>query len=246
MRFVDSHLHLGDFQSKSRELALAEATQTVLLSCGTDRDSSGRTLRLSAANPEVVKAFVGVHPSEVKEGASLDWVEESLRSATGLGEVGLDPKYSGIAPGSPQMRALEAQLALGEESRKPVQVHSRGAARECLDLLGGYRLKSVLMHWFDGPEVIDEVAGRGYFVSFGPSILYSKRLQRMARSFDRTLVLTETDGPVQFEPLGGVNGPSLIPSVVFSLAEAWGVSFTEATETVAGNSARFLGSGEKG
>jgi Tat protein secretion system quality control protein TatD with DNase activity len=68
----------------------------------------------------------------------------------------------------------------------------------------------------------------------------------MASAAEKSLVLTETDAPVAYGPLGEAAGPSLIPSVVFKLAELWGVSFDEAREITVRNAARFLGASEKG
>lgn len=193
-----------------------------------------------------MKAFVGVHPSEVLKEHDLTWVRRSLSNATGLGEVGLDPKYSAIGPRSAQMEAFLSQVKTAESAQKPIQVHFRGAETECLDALSSFRLKSVLMHWLQSEKALPEAMAKGYFVSFGPSLVYSKKLQRMAAKSDHSLVLTETDSPVPFGPLGEVHGPSLVPSVVFSLAESWKISFEEARAITVRNAMRYLGTSEKG
>ena len=245
MRFVDSHLHLYEAEA-SDQVALAKATQTLLVVCSEDRQTSTAALSQAEAYPETVKAFVGVHPSEALKVTSLSWLKQDSRRASGIGEIGLDPKYSDKGPGSAQMKAFLAQLQTVQAARKPVQVHSRDAERECLDALRGFTLGNVLMHWFQGEALLQEVVERGYFVSFGPSLLYSKKLQRMAQRPPRNQVLTETDSPVPFGPLGGVHGPSLVPSVVFKLSELWGQGFDDTRATLTGNAIRFLGLSEKG
>ncbi len=244
MRFVDSHLHLGG--DSEGVIASARATQTILVSCGVDRRTSKAGLDLSLSHPGEVVSFVGVHPSEALKERDAGWVARVLSKAAGVGEVGLDPKYSATGPKSGQRKAFRAQLEAAEAASKPVQVHSRGAVRECVDVLGTYTLPSVLMHWFEDEQRLGEVVGRGYMVSFGPSLLYSKRLQRMASSCEPSSVLTETDYPVVFEPLGKAMGPSLIPSVVFRLSELWGRSFEETRAQTLANATRHLGLGEKG
>ena len=227
-------------------MALAVATQTLLVTCGEDLETSSVALRQAEAYPGTVKAFVGVHPSNALKEESLSWLEGDLRQASGIGEIGLDPKYSEEGPGSAQMKALMAQLELAQAMTKPIQVHSRDAEKECLEALSGFALASVLMHWFQGEGLLQEVVQRGYYVSYGPSLLYSKKLQRMALRSSRDRVLTETDSPVPFGPLGGVHGPSLVPSVVFKLSELWGEGFEDTRATLAANAARFLGLSEKG
>ena len=227
-------------------MALAEATQTLLVTCGEDRETSSGALRMAEACPGTVKAFVGVHPSRAMETESLSWLEQDLRRASGMGEIGLDPKYSEGGPGRAQMKALLVQLELAQAVRKPIQVHSRNAERECLDALSGFTLGAVLMHWFQGEGLLQEVVQRGYYVSYGPSLLYSKKLQRMALRSPLSQILTETDSPVPFGPLGGVHGPSLVPSVVFKLSELWGQRFEDTRMALTGNAMRFLRLSEKG
>ncbi len=245
MRFADSHLHL-DTMTAAPAVSLGRETGTLLLACGVDKETSKWGLDLQGVHPDVVKAFVGVHPSEAEGAGDTNWLRDALDVASGLGEVGLDPKYSPVVPSSAQARVFLAQLEAAEATLKPIQVHSRGAERECLDALASHRLGGVLMHWFQCEDSLREVTESGYFVSFGPSLIYSKRLQRLASKFDRTLVLTETDSPVPFGPLRGASGPSLIPSVVFKLAEIWRIPFEEARAAVAGNAARYLRASEKG
>jgi TatD DNase family protein len=244
VRFVDSHLHLE--RGDSETLASALATDLLLVTCGVDYETSSFGAMVARKYPGTVRAFVGVHPSEAEKEGALDRVEGLLENATGVGEVGLDPKYSDTGQGGAQMRAFLAQLEAAQRSEKPVQVHSRGAEEQSLDVISGYRLKSVLMHWFQSEEALPRALESGCFVSFGPALLYSKKLQRMALRCDPGRVLVESDSPVSYGPLGGVHGPSLVPSVIFMLGELWRVSFEEARSAVTLNAERYLGPLEKG
>ena len=227
-------------------MSIASSNNTLLVTCGTDRQSSLGGIELALGHPEIIKAFVGVHPSEARKEGNLEWVKKALRSATGVGEIGLDPKYSSIGARSRQMSVFRRLLGRAQDAEKAVQIHSRGAESECLETLSQFSLKSVLMHWFEDEERIGEVMERGYWVTFGPAITYSKKLQRLAARANHDLVLVETDSPVPYAPLGRVSGPSLVPSVVFKLAELWGRGYDEVRASIAQNSARFLGMTEKG
>jgi TatD DNase family protein len=142
------------------------------------------------------------------------------------------------------MRVFQAQLSLAERLRKPVQVHSRGAEAECLRLLPSFSPPSVLLHWFQGDAFSGEAADRGYFVSFGPAILNSRKLQAMASTYPERLLLAESDGPVTFAALGGAGGPWLVPSVVLKLAELRRLPFGEMADLLVKNSMAFAGSGK--
>jgi len=245
VRFIDSHLHLYEYREHLPNLNLARSTGTVLLSSGVDRASSGVTLEIARSEPGLVKAFVGVHPSEAEAEDDLEWFDGALHEATGAGELGLDPRYSEVSPKSLQMTAFVRQLESVEKAGKPVQVHSRGAEKECLEVLSSYDVKPVLLHWFQAEAQQREVDDRGYFVSFGPALLQSKKLQRMASDLDPAQVLPESDWPVTFAALGGAGGPSLIPTVGFKLAELWKLTFSEAEDRLLLNGLRYLGSSEK-
>lgn len=240
MRFVDSHVHLSDYSTTLGILGAAEETRTGLFACGTDRPTSEQTVRLASDNPEVVSAFVGVHPSEAKKQTGTDWLPGLLSRASGVGEIGLDPKYSETGVDGQQTILFREQLAVAEAAGKPVQVHSRNAEATCLDELQAHRLAAVLLHWFNGESELGRAEGSGYFVSFGPALIESRKLQRMASSYDEDLILVESDGPVSFAPLGGAEGPMTVPSVVFKLAELRGVSFEEMAETTVRNALSYL------
>jgi TatD DNase family protein len=97
-----------------------------------------------------------------------------------------------------------------------------------------------LLHWFNGESEMRRAEGKGYFVSFGPALLESRKLQRMASAYSLDLILVESDGPVPFAPLGGAEGPLTVPSVVFKLAELKGVPFEEMAEKTARNAMDYL------
>jgi TatD DNase family protein len=239
VRFVDSHLHL-DSEDAADIIAFAENGGAVLLACGVDRQTSMSTAVLAAAHPEIVKPFVGIHPSEAKKGKELGWLEKAAEKASGVGEIGLDPTYSSIGPKSAQLGVFQRQLVVASRLSLPIQVHSRKAEKECLEILGTFGVKTVLMHWLEDEGALPIATGRGYYVSFGPALLYSKKLQRMARKSNSDLVLAESDSPVTYGPLGAVHGPSLIPSVLFKLAELWEKPFDETQEAVYANALRYL------
>ncbi|HEV2226626.1 MAG TPA: TatD family hydrolase [Nitrososphaerales archaeon] len=245
MRFVDSHLHL-DGSLGGDEVRETSGLEMVLFCCGVDKVTSTETLRTAARNPGRVKAFVGTHPSESEGRPDLKWMEDCLSAASGVGEIGLDPKYSGIGPGSAQREVFTRQLEAARGADKPVQVHSRGAERECLEILEDVAPQSVLMHWFQEEALLGRLTDRGYFISFGPALVHSRKLQRMAARCEPGSVLTESDSPVSYRPLGGVHGPSLIPSVVFRLSEVWGYTFEETRILTAENALKYLGTVEKG
>jgi TatD DNase family protein len=239
----DAHVHLPAYPDPQEVVAGAKRRGVRLVSVCVSPAEAAPNLELRRANPGGVKCFIGVHPSEAASLAGgLDALSSLWDAADGVGEVGLDPKYSEVSPRSAQLELLRAQLEVAGRLKKPVEVHSRGAEAKCLEVLDGYSLQSVLMHWFEGEELLGQVLSRQRtFVSFGPAILYSKKLQRIARRCPPQIVLAESDGPVAFSALGGAGGPGLVPSVAFKLAEIWQKSLDEAFLQLSLNAKGYLG-----
>ncbi len=245
--YYDSHLHLSECSDIESILNFAGSEPFELFSNSVGVGDSRRNLELGRRHPEKVRVFVGIHPSEASRDQPLEELELLSRDADGIGEVGLDPKYSSVEEGSPQVRLFAGQLGLAERLGKPVQVHTRDAEKACLDKLNSFHPPRVLLHWFEGEELASRAAGRGYYVSFGPALLYSKKLARIAKGYPEELVMTESDAPVSYRTLGElVAGPYLIPSVVFFLAQLKGVDFKEMETSLSENSRRYLNGGRKG
>jgi len=239
----DAHVHLPAYPDPGEVVAGARRRGMRLVSVGVSPAEAAPNLRLRDESPDAVRCFIGVHPSEAASTPNgLDVLSPLWGAADGVGEVGLDPKYSDVSSGSAQMELFEAQVEVAGRLKKPLQVHSRGAEGTCLDVLDGYSLGPVLMHWFEGEELLGRVLSRPRpFVSFGPAILYSKKLLRIAKRCPPEAVLTESDGPVAFAALGGAEGPGLVPSVAFRLAELWGKSLDEAVVQLSLNEKSYLG-----
>ncbi len=241
MGLIDAHLHLSATNGAEEVVAMSRALGMRLFSTSTDLMESISNLELRDANPETVSCFAGVHPSKVSTTPFTEELIPLIERADGVGEVGLDPKYSEIEAGSAQYRSFFAQLEACERKGKPVQVHSRGAERQVLDALASFRVKSVLLHWFEGEDFLSEASSRRYFISLGPALLYSRRLKRIAQRYPHEVVLTESDSPVAYKPLGeSARGPALIASVVFALAELWGSDYGETESRTAENARRFI------
>jgi TatD DNase family protein len=239
----DAHVHLPAYRDPLEVVAGAGRRGMRLVSVTVSPAEAAPSLALRESNAAIVTCFIGVHPSEAADSPrAMEELSEFWGRADGIGETGLDPKYSAVEPGSPQMKLFKAQVEVAERVGKPLEVHSRGAEQACLDVLEVHSLRSVLLHWFEAEQHLKRVLSRPRaFVSFGPAILYSKKLQRCAKMCPPDAVLTESDGPVGFSALGGAEGPGLVPSVAFKLAELWGRSLDETVEQLSLNAESYLG-----
>jgi TatD DNase family protein len=221
-----------------------------LVSNGMDYESSLRTIDLSKRYDKVVAA-VGVHPWTVtNSNGALDFsifeqlIEDNREQVRAIGEIGLDRQYS--QDDEKRQRQKEAFLfflALAELRNLPVVIHSRLAISAILEILPSFQLVRVLLHWYSGPsDILNVIKDRGYLISVGPSILYSKRVAEVAREADLSIILTETDGPVSYYgPFKGKpTRPSFVIPVVQKLSEIKNRSVEETRRTIWKNFQSFI------
>ncbi len=199
-----------------------------------DYDTSTQTIALATLYPAKVLAAIGVHPWTATN--STDYrldrfeqlIQENQDKVKAIGEIGLDGKYTQDEKlKSRQKDVFRFFLALAERRRLPVVVHSRQAVDEVLEVLSEFNLPKVLLHWYDGPsEKLKLIEERGYLISIGPAVFYSRRISEIAQNAALDMILTETDAPVKYRgPFEDrLTHPSFVVEVVRRLAEIKAIS----------------------
>lgn len=249
---VDAHVHL-DHEALENfvEMMIKNDDRFAYFSNSVDYQSSLRNISLSERKSSV-KPFVGIHPEIFYKPHSSDLTHSKLDSmiedvgklfpkAAGIGEIGLDKKYGQM---DGQRYLLTSMLKLVESSRLPVTFHCRDSISEILDLLSSYRIRgNVLFHWFAGSESeLRNVHDKGIYTSFGPSLIFSKRISALVGTCDLNLILAETDSPTKFSSLlEGISTPFLVTSVLFKMSLIRKVTFDEMVEIAEKNSIAYLG-----
>ena len=237
---MDSHVHLSDpAYLPGPELACLEGTGTAACCVSTCEQDSRATVDLASRSPNVVP-FVGVHPSSAGSGFSA--VEGMAASAEGIGEVGLDPSYP--VPMGRQRSVFGEMLRCAERLGLPVSIHSRGSLDEVIASLPSFSLRAVLLHWFDGSKrQLRAAMDAGFYVSFGPLLLYAGEKQALLARADRDRILVETDGPVGFSHCFGGRParPCFAHSVALRAARKLGLSYERMCGLLRANSERYLG-----
>jgi TatD DNase family protein len=246
---VDAHAHLDDRSlAQFVEQMRISSPSVIVISNSVDLNSSVRNIELSKSTQSVIP-FVGIHPEifrspnemtrEERE-SMVEKISDLSALSSGIGEIGIDPKYGHIEY---QESVFVSMLAVAEKSGVPVAIHSRDSVGRIFDILTTFNLKgSILFHWFAGTEdELQKLADRGIFVSYGPSIMYSKRMASLAEKSNADLILSETDSPTPFSFVARISTPYLIATVVFKLALIKDVSFQEMRKILFANTVRYLG-----
>ncbi len=226
---------------------------TTIVNTGTSIDSSQKAVEL-AQKYEELYAIVGIHPhhadksDEKYEGLMPeDWLaqlEELARKpkVIGIGEVGMDfwnYRTNGVVPINLQEDAFRKQVELSIKLELPLQIHTRLAWDETLNILGDYKnqLREVpgMFHCFSGSiEFTKKVLDMGFLVGFDGNITYdgvppgeTTPLGDLVKFVPEDRILTETDSPfLSPNPLRGQrNTPANIPIILEFIAKVKGISY---------------------
>ena len=134
---IDAHAHL-DRYGEMLGSALAEIEQISIftISNSMDLDSYRRNLEIGNACRLVLPTF-GVHPKNAPSAVSeLSKLNRAIDQTLMIGEIGLDFHWVRDASQYPaQRKVFEYFLAAAKEQRKIVNLHTKGAEKEVLDLL---------------------------------------------------------------------------------------------------------------
>ncbi len=168
---------------------------------------------------------VGVHPEFAEE--KIDFTQFYTLAAypkcVAVGEIGLDYHY-GTETKEAQKKLFEAQLEAADELKLPVQIHSRDACADTLDILRAHRewlSHGFVMHCYAyGAENLAAFAELGAYFSFGGTVCFknARRAVEAAEICPAERLLTETDSPYLSPFRGEKNTPANIPVIVRRLA----------------------------
>jgi len=245
----DSHIHLSDAEYDSDMPYIINCMKKMKIkACCVSEDllTSKKTIKISKNN-EFIFPFVGIHPGKVEEKIEpiLELINQNASDIAGIGEIGLDTTYVSTEDDFNQQEKLfKSQLSVAEKLRKPISIHSRKALDKIYEIIPSYSLKGMLLHWFDGnKKQLNKAMDMGFFVSFGPLLVYANDKQVLLSKTEVDRILVETDGPVKFARCFELKTAqvSFIPSVIFCASKVIRKPYDEFTAILEQNSKNFLG-----
>lgn len=219
--WVDIHAHLN-FLEDSVEVSLQKAALSGVkrvITIGTEPNDLQVVLDIAQKYYPVVCCTLGIHPHEAK--LYTDDIEAFiLKNATqphvvALGEMGLDYFYKNSEPAE-QKVAFERQLALAEKLNLPVEIHTRDADEDTVEILQKFagRVRGVI-HCFTGTQYLaDECLKLGYNISLSGIVTFknAEALRKIAETVPVDRLHVETDAPfLTPAPFRGVkNSPQYV------------------------------------
>jgi TatD DNase family protein len=246
---VDTHAHLADsaFERDLPEVLerarMAGLTAVVVVS--EDVRDAERCLLLAREHSMLLPA-AGLYPGGIEPG-ELSRMEALIRERradlVAIGEVGLDHWIAKEEEArEAQRHALERLVDLSLELDLPLNVHSRSAGRQVIELLLARGARRVQLHAFDGRASTAEPAVEaGYFFSVPPSIARSEQKRKLVRRLPLDCLLLESDSPVLGPSPGERNEPANVLIAAREVATLKGISLAEVLEATTANARRLYG-----
>ena len=228
----DTHAHYDDeaFDSDREELigSLKENGIGCVVNVGASISSCKTTLKL-AQTYSFLYGALGVHPNETAEltESHMEWLKEALadEKIVAVGEIGLD-YYWDQPEREVQKKWFVRQLALSKETKLPVIIHSRDAAKDTLDIMKAEHNGTTggVIHCFSyGVEMAREYLNMGYYLGIGGVLTFknAKKLKEVVEYAPISRLVLETDCPYLAPvPNRGKRNSSLnLPYVVQAMAE---------------------------
>jgi TatD DNase family protein len=246
---VDTHAHLCDPVFDGDRAAVLERARaagvTAVVAVSETLADARRTLDLAEQFPEI-KPAAGLYPAHLDleaAAAMVALIRREHHRLAAIGEIGLDYRLAADGEARARQREIFAIfIALGRELDLPLNVHSRSAGRQTVDLLLASGAARVQLHAFDGKAAAAlPAAAAGYFFSIPPSVVRSRQKQKLVRRLPLDCLLVETDSPVLGPDPSLRNEPANAAGVIAALAELKQVSAAELRAALYANTRRLYG-----
>lgn len=202
----DSHTHYDDKQfEEDRDSilnSLYDNNIKFIVNVSSDLESVKQTIKLTKQYSFIYGA-IGIHPTKTAQlnEQTFSWLEEqtTLPKIVSIGEIGLD-YYWNKPDQEVQKKSFEKQIELARESKLPLIIHSRDAAKDTLDIMKALHTEEIggVIHCFSYSLDIAKIyLNMGFYLGIGGVITFpnSKKLKKVVAYAPLEQLLLETDCP---------------------------------------------------
>ncbi len=246
IQWFDTHCHIDKL--KLTPEAVLERAQAVgvqkMITIGTEPEDLPVVLALSERFPEQVYCTLGIHPHEgvrwSQESADFILANASRPNVVALGEMGLDYYYN-HSEKQAQLDSFAAQLDLAVQLQLPVEIHTRDAEADTIDILNQYRGRvKGLIHCFTGTSWLAEKAldlGFNISISGVATFKSAQDLRETIKKIPLDRIHIETDSPF-LAPIphrGKENEPAFVVHTAQVVADLKSVSLQQLSQQLRKN-----------
>ena len=255
MVYVDAHCHLGSRQYDNDRAEVIErmlekgVSDAIIICCS--RHDLLESVRLRQQNPGF-KLAVSIHPQDLEDDYSESRLNE-LREIIEeyhpdmIGETGLD-YYSHPHTRLQQKHFFISQLEMARQYDLPINVHSRKASADTLEILRKYPCRGIIHSYSGSVEMARLFIKEGYYLSFGASLLFAdaKKPKEVISRIPLERLLIETDSPYQSPVKGHRHEPEDVVNIYEAVSRIRNISVEELAEIVESSFNRIFETSDKG
>lgn len=244
MVYADAHCHLGSRQYDRDRMEVVnrmldkDVRKAILICCS--RHDLLESIKLRQQNPDF-KLACSVHPQDLERDYSdkrLEDLKEIIEEyhPDMIGETGLDYR-SHPHTRTRQKHFFISQLEMARYYDLPVNIHSRKASADTLDILKQHPVKGIIHSYSGSIEMARLFIKEGYYISFGASVLFpnSHKPQEVIAQMPLERLLIETDSPYQSPVRDHRHEPADIIRIYQSISRIRNMSVNELAEAVEHN-----------
>lgn len=248
MKLVDVHCHL-DLRQFEKDLKEAieragKAGLSAVLQNSLNPASIRKSLQI-AERFDIVRLALGLYPvdalklSDEEIDSEIDFIKKQINTGTkvlAVGEVGLDYHWvRGREEQARQRKIFEKFIALAEETKKPLIIHSRESEKDAFELLQSSNAKAVF-HCFNGSIALaKKVEDSGYYFSIPASVVFINHFRDLVKQVGIKQLFAETDAPYMNPFRGKRNEPAFVLEAYKMIAELKKKSVEEISEIIMKN-----------
>ena len=190
----DTHFHLDLQKDKSK--AIEDIVKNGIYTIAMTNLPDLYQKELPLYEQKYIRVALGFHPELVHEYSNktpIMW--ENLPKARYIGEVGLD--FTGRTFADEQVAFFSELIErCRDDNNKIISIHSRGAEKEVLDIIGTNFKFSPILHWYSGTiNNLKAASERGFYFSVNQSMIRTKKFMQMLEVIPHDKILLETDSP---------------------------------------------------
>lgn len=238
----DTHAHFDDARYDDDRDKLMQTMQEKgvrhIVNVGASLRGCFDSVRL-ANKYDFIYPAIGIHPSDSvileEDEDNFEKVKRmaALKEVVAVGEIGLD-YYWDEPDRDIQKKWFRAQLDLARELGKPVNIHSRDAAQDTVDIMKEKHAEEIggIIHCFSyGVEMAKIFLDMGFYLGIGGVVTFKngKKLKEVVEFTPIDRIVIETDSPyLSPEPYRGKRNNSMyLENVVKTIADIKGLTVDE-------------------
>ena len=206
-KLIDTHFHLDMYKDYNELYKYINEERQYTL-CMTNSPGVFLSCKSIFKNSKYIKFALGFHPlnMNLRKKDLTDFLY-LLPQTDYVGEIGLDFTKKNRIPNEQQIGYFQKIVEVCSDKNKLISVHIRGAEQEALEVIGRYRPKRCILHWYTGNiSYQKEFIDLGCYFSVNANMI---RDMKVINSIPRDKLLIESDGPYS-----KVNGKKFRPQLL--------------------------------